>query len=91
MKKYGGKTVVAVDEFAEGLVVEFREGNPTEVVCREYYKENGELQVENEMYTIDIFRAINKDTPCKQMKEIADQLGTDEFYISQDVINILES
>lgn len=91
MKKYGGKTVVAEGEFVEGLIVEVREGNPTDVVCREYYKENGELQVENDMYPIDIFRVINKDTPCKQMKEIAEQLGTDQFYISQNVVAVLES
>lgn len=92
MDQHGKKEVIEEGQFKEGLIVEVREGNISEVVCREYYKENGELQVEEgEMYKVDIIAAMQKETPEEQIQELAEQLGTEDFYVSQSVVDILKA
>lgn len=90
MEKYGEKLVVEEGQFKEGLIVEVREGNENEVVCREYYMENGEPQQDNSMYPINIINAMIKPTPNMQVKELEEQIGTKEFYISRKVVNLLQ-
>lgn len=84
MKKYGRITIVTPGVFTEGLIVEVMSGD---VVARKYYKsEYDEPQVSGEI-EIDIIAVARMTTPTAQMKEIAAQIGTNKFFIDEEVIS----
>ena len=87
MNRFGRKKVVKFNEFVEGTVVEARNGK---LVARDYFKtENGELDVEPGDYELDFVSIKQKRLRTEKTREIADQLGYDDFCISEDAIPYL--
>lgn len=84
MKTYGKIKVIKSGDFYEGNIVE-KMSESRKVVYRRYYIEFKERQVSDEI-PINIVSVAQKKTPVLQMKEIAEQIGTNNFRIDEDVV-----